>query len=129
MINSDYSPYQHGSFYEIFMCRAFKTHDNSKSGMHGSTMENFMRVENGDNSWVKYHGSFNKQLAQIQKYMNNALDKYVKMKKFPEPAIRILSTYKSDVSRATSSEELMRVVYHTLELMQEVKKIPKKNNC
>lgn len=121
MINSDFSPYQHGSFYEIFMCRAFKTYDNSKSGMHGSTMENFMRVENGDNSWVKYHGSFEKQLVHLQKYMNNALDKYVKMKKLPEATIRMLSTYKAEVTRATSSEELMRIVYQTLELTQEVK--------
>lgn len=121
MINSEYSPYQHGSFYEIFMCRAFKTHDNSKPGMHGSTMENFMRVENGDNSWVKYHGSFSKQLAKLQQYMTKALDKYMQMKKLPASTIRILSTYKTDVANATSSEELMRIVYYTLDITQEVK--------
>lgn len=121
MINNEFSPYQHGSFYEIFMCRAFKTLDNSKPGMHGSTMENFMRVENGDNTWVKYHGSYEKQLSQIQKHMTRALDKYMLMTKLPAPTIRILSTYKTDVTNATSSEELMRIVYYTLDMTQEVK--------
>jgi hypothetical protein len=121
MDNENFSPYQHGSFYEIFMLRAFRSSDNSKPGMHGSTMEYLMRVENGDNSWVKYHGSLSKQLAKLQQYMTKALDKYMLMKKLPSPTIRILSTYKTDVANATYSEELMRIVYYTLDITQEVK--------
>ena len=103
------------------MCRASKTHDNSKPGMHGSIMENFIRVENGDNSWVKFHGSYEKQFSKLQKYMHKALDKYLLMKKLPNSSIMILKTYKFEIDNASSSADLMKIIYATLELTQEVK--------
>lgn len=81
--------------------------------MHGSIIENLARVENGDNSWVKFHGSHEKQLAQIQKYMHKALDKYLLMKKLPETTINTLRTLKSEIDRASSYKDIMRIVYNT----------------
>jgi len=121
MNNQNIEAYKNGSFYEIFMLRAFRASDNSKPGMHSSAIENLVRVENGDDSWVKYHGSYEKQFAQLQKYMHKALDKYLLMKQLPESSIKILKTFKHEIDRADSSNDLMRIIHNTLELTQEIK--------
>ena len=113
--------YKKGSYYEIFVHRANKTSDTSKSGMHGSIMQNLIRVENGDTSFVKFHGSYEKQFEKIKTYMNKAMDKYLKMKKIPAENLSRIQILKNQIDRASSSDNLMAIIHETIELTQCVK--------
>jgi len=65
-MSNDIEAYKYGSFYEIFIHRAFKNSDTSKLGFHDSVIQNLIRVENGDTFFVKWHGSFEKQFDKAK---------------------------------------------------------------
>jgi hypothetical protein len=113
--------YKDGMTYEIFMHRAFKSSDTSKPGMHCSIIQNLVRVEDGDTSFVKWHGSFEKQLEKIKYYMHKAMDKYLKMKKIPAENLDRLDILNSKIDRAYSSDDLISIIRETIELTQCVK--------
>jgi hypothetical protein len=113
--------YKKGIDYEIFVQRANRVYDNSKPGMHGSIMQNLIRVENGDTSFVKFHGSYEKQFEKIKTYMNKAMDKYLKMKKIPAENLNRIQVLKTQIDRASSSDSLMNIIHETIELTQCVK--------
>lgn len=113
--------YKDGTTYEIFMLRAFKSSDNSKSGMHCSIIQNLVQIESGDTSFIKWHGSFEKQLEKIKYYMHKAMDKYLKMKKIPSENLDRLDILNFKIDRAHSSEDLMSIIRETIELTQCVK--------
>jgi hypothetical protein len=106
---------------KFFIHRANKNPDTSKPGTHGATIENLIRVEKGDTSWVKYHGSYEKQLEKIKLYMHKAMDKYLKMKKIPSENRKRLEALKYFIDRAYSSDDLMNIIYESIELTQGVK--------
>ena len=113
--------YKKSSDYEIFIHRANKNSDTSRPGTHGSIIENFIRVENGDTSWVKYHGSFEKQLQKLNIYMHKAMGKYLKMKKIPHENLERLDALNAEIDRAYSSTQLMAIIHESIELTQYVK--------
>jgi hypothetical protein len=118
---TDIKAYKDGMTYEIFMQRAFQSSDNSKPGMHCSTIQNFIRVESGDKTWVREHGSLEQQLAKIKIYMHKAMDKYLKMKKIPAANLDRLDFLNIQIDRAYSSDDLMSIILETIELTQCVK--------
>ena len=118
---TDIEAYKKGSTYEIFMHRAFKTSDTSKPGMHGSVIQNLIRVENGDTSFVKWHGSFEKQFEKTKKYMHKAMDKYLKIKKIPPENLDNLDFLKSQIDRAYSSDDLMGIIRESIRLTHCIK--------
>ena len=112
--------YKKGSNYEIFMHRAFRTSDNSKPGMHGSIIQNLIQIECGDTSFLKWHGTFDKQLEKIKYYMHKGMDKYLSMKKIPPTNIDALKMLKQRIDPARSSDQLMEVIDRSIELTQMV---------
>ena len=118
---NDIEAYKHGSFYEIFIHRAFKNSDTSKPGFHGSVIQNLIRVENGDTSFVKWHGSLEKQYEKAKTYMHKAMDKYLKMKKIPPENLKRLEILKHKIDSAYSSDDLMTIIYESNDLTQIVK--------
>lgn len=116
MDRSSIESYKKGSNYEIFMHRAFRTSDNSKPGMHGSMIQNLILVENGDTSFVKWHGTFEKQLENIKYYMHKAMDKYLAMKKIPPNNLEALKILKQGIDKAYSSDQLMEIINQSIEL-------------
>lgn len=117
-IDSSYS-YRQGFDYEIFMRRAFQTSNTSKPGMHGSAMQNLIDAENGQ-IVLKQLGSFEKQLIQVKKYMQTALDKYLKMN-LPSDTLEMFKKMKVQVDAAISTSDLIKVIGMTIELTQSVK--------
>lgn len=118
---SNIEAYKHGSFYEIFMHKAFRTKDSTKPGMHGSAMQNLIEAENGEAILIDFLGSFEKQFRQVKKYMQGAIDKYLLIKKIPKENIETLQILKAAIDRAHSSDDLMKIVYETLDLTQSIK--------
>jgi len=113
--------YKNGMSYETFMRRAFRTSDNLEHGMHCSIIENLVRVESGDTSFVDWHGSKTKQLSDAKQFMNHAMERYLKMTNIaPENLIR-LKKLAIQIDSARSSDDLMNIVNQTLELTQCVK--------
>ena len=110
--------YKQGSFYEIFMHRAFTTTNRTKPGMHGSAMQNLIDVEHGNSIMIDFLGDFDKQLTQVKKYMHKGMDKYLINKKLPEDKIFILNLLKQRIDISSSSKELMNIVNKTLEATQ-----------
>lgn len=119
-MESDIQDYIKGSEYEIFIHRAFRDYDTSKPGRHGSVIQNLIRIERGDKSFEKWHGSFAKQFGATQHYMCQAMDKYLQMKRIPRENIRRLEELRSEIDKATSSDNLMTIVKETIELTQAV---------
>ncbi len=120
-MTNDIEAYKNGSSYEIFIHRAHKNSDTSKPGFHGSVIQNLVRVENGDTSFVKWHGSLDKQVEKAKTYMHKAMDKYLKMKKIPLENLQRLQILKHKIDSANSSDELMTIVHESNELTQIVK--------
>lgn len=110
--------YRDGMAYEIFMHRAFKSSDNSRPGMHCSVIQNLVQIENGDTSFQKWHGSFEKQFEKTKVYMHKAMDRYLKMKKIPSDKLDRLYFLNSQIDKAYSSDDLMEIVRETIDLTQ-----------
>jgi hypothetical protein len=117
----DKNAFKNGSDYEIFMRRAFREHDYSKPGMHRSVMENLISVENGDTTFQKQHGSFEKQLLQTKIFMHQAIDKYIKMRTLSKETKESLTTLKNAIDLSHSSDELMSIIETTIDLTKSVK--------
>ena len=120
-MKSHIDSYKDGMTYEIFMHRAFRSSDNSKPGMHCSIIQNLVRVEQGDNSFVKWHGSFDKQFEKVKYYMHKAMDKYLKMKNIPPDNLNKIEMLNSKIDRANSTDDLLTIIDETIELTQAVK--------
>lgn len=120
-MKSDLENYKDGMSYEIFMRRAFRSHDNSKKGMHCSIIQNLVRVEQGDNSFVRWHGSFTRQFEDAKKYMHSAMDKFLKMKLIPVENLERLTILKSKIDRSANSRDLLIIIEEATELTQSVK--------
>lgn len=118
---TDIDDYKKGSDYETFMHRAFRKSDTSKPGMHGSMIQNLIRVENGDTSFVKWHGSFEKQFEKVKIYIHKAMDKYLKMKKIPPENLARLEVLNFKIDRVYSSDDIMSIIKETIVLTQCVK--------
>jgi hypothetical protein len=120
-MKSHIDSYKDGMTYEIFMHRAFRSSDTSKPGMHCSIIQNLVRVEQGDTSFEKWHGSFDKQFKKVKDYMHKAMDKYFKMKNIPPENLNKLEMLNSKIDRANSTDDLFSIIDETIELTHSVK--------
>ncbi len=114
--------YKEGSFYEIFMHRAFNTTDRTKPGMHGSAMQNLINVENGNTTMIDFLGNFDKQLNQVKKFMHKGMDKYLTNNKLSVENKYTLRTLKQGIDHSDTSLELMNIVYKTLDITRSLLK-------
>lgn len=110
-----------GSDYETFIHRANRKYDTSKPGTHSATIENLIRAENDETRWKKYHGTYEKQLEKTKTYMHKAMAKYLKMKKIPAENRERIMELDYFIDRAYSSDDLMNIIWETIELTQCVK--------
>jgi hypothetical protein len=113
--------YIKGSMYEIFIHRANRKYDTSQPGTHCSVIQNLIRIENGDTSFVKWHGSFAKQLERTKTYMHKAMNKYLKMKKIPSDNLKRLEELNILIDRTNTTDDLMVIINESIELTQCVK--------
>lgn len=104
-----------GSFYAMFMERAYGVYDSQEPGMQASVMENLIVAENQRIYSVVQLVHFEKQLVQIKDYMEAAFDQYIANPKMSEEQKETLRGYKSEINWAVNSDELMDVVIKTID--------------
>ena len=107
--------------YEYFVRNAYlldfdKARNN---GGHQSHMRNLMWTERGD-SYAKHLGSYDKQLVPVKKYMNKALDLYMKWKLTAEEKEEF-KALKEALESAYSTDDLTKIVNKGIELTQRFK--------
>lgn len=103
-------------YYEMFIERAHDSYIQENPDMQASGMRNLIMGEKGIT--VSFVSAINveEQLSLIKRQMGNALVSYMAMPHVPGYIMDELSLYKDQVLRAVSSEELMKIVFDTLEL-------------
>ena len=114
--------YKQGSYYEIFMQRAFNTNDRTKPGLSCSYMQNLINAEAGDTTMIQFLGSFEKQMIQVKKYIHKAMYKYLTMKGLPGDNKASLSYLKQKIDHSTTTSELMDIINQSLELTRTLVK-------
>lgn len=115
----DSHAYVQGSSYEVFISRAHKKERHQVPGADGSYMKNLINTENGEDL-RRLVGSYEKQLEQIKKYMDKALDKYLKMKLTAEERA-IMEQLKIRLVHAGDSRSLMAIVDAGIDASQRFK--------
>lgn len=91
-----------------------------KNGADQCFMRNLMWAEVGSSN-VRHLGSFEKQIAQVKKYMDKALDKYLKLKLTADEKAQFLDL-KSQLIYANSSIALNSIVEKGLTLTQRFRR-------
>jgi len=108
--------------YEWFMRRAFGAHSvQTKPGVKNSYMQNLMWAEVGSAN-VKHLGSYDKQLVKIKKYIDKALEKYLKFKVTSEEKEQLLKI-KEDLLTTYTTKELMQLIDMGLKITERFKDI------
>ena len=75
--------YEESYLYENFMCKAFDNFDNNSNPiLHMSNLQKLIRIENGDETFKKYHGSYEKQMAKVKSNLQKAMQKCLPNKKY-----------------------------------------------
>lgn len=118
---TDIKDYIKGTSYEDFMNRAYRNRDNFKKGRSKSVITNLILVENGDTSFVKWHGSHKEQLKNLKIYMNTAIDKFMKMKKIPIENKRRIEEFRFYIDKEDTSDVLVGIINEIMKLTQDVK--------
>ena len=111
MIKNTYE--SEGSSYENFMARAFNDYDNSKTGMHCSCMKNLIDAENGSTILIDQIGSFAEQLSKVKKYMQDAIDKFIKRSNSVDKR-ELFTDAKFKIDQAQSTTELLQIIERVL---------------
>lgn len=107
-------------YYEMFMERAFGKYEPNIPGYHACMMKNLIVAEKGKIVSIEIVAHYEKQLTEIKKDMEEAFDSYMGKPNFPKELIDELKEYKNEVVWAVSSEELMGLVYRTIDLTVSV---------
>ncbi|MBC8004126.1 MAG: hypothetical protein H7X84_01520 [Verrucomicrobia bacterium] len=107
-------------YYEMFMERAYGMYEPNVPGYHACIMRNLITAEKGKIVSIEIVTHFEKQLTEIKKDMEDALDSYLAKPNFPKEIIDELKKYKSQVVWAVCSEELMEIVFKTIDLTVSV---------
>ncbi len=115
----DGEAYTKGLKYEFFIRRALKSKQDFSKGADVSYMRNLINTENGMDL-SRLVGSHEKQLEKIRKFMDKALDKYLKLKLTAEERL-ILERLKEELTYSFDSEALMAIVNEGLEATQRFK--------
>ncbi len=115
----DSNAYVQGSSYEVFICRAHKKERHQAKGADGSYMKNLIDTESGQDL-RRLVGSYEKQLEQIKKYMDKALDKYLKLKLTADERATI-GRLKMSLVHAGDSQSLMAIVEAGIDATQRFK--------
>ncbi|HET6559776.1 MAG TPA: hypothetical protein VFG54_20790 [Prolixibacteraceae bacterium] len=103
-------------YYEMFMERAYGKYEVNIPGRHFNIMKNLIFAEKGRVISVESVAHFEEQLIEIKKHMEDALVKYMGKPNVPTDIIDELKGYKDHVGWSVSSEELMHIVFKTIDL-------------
>lgn len=110
--------YKEAYKYELFMCKALDNYDpHSNQMLHMSNLQNLMRIENGDDSFKKYHGSFEKQMSTVKGYMLKAMTKYLSKKKITHEQRDVLTIQAQRIEYATNTDTLRSAIDIVLDVM------------
>lgn len=110
--------YVKASPYEVFICRAHNCDRGMRNGADLSFMRNLIDTEEGKG--FDFLPSYEKQMAAIKKYINKAIDKFLK-KKLNNEEKDILHQLKVQVGQANSSAILCEVVDQALQVTDRFK--------
>jgi len=111
----NFTPYQHGMFYENFMKRAFKGSKTTTQEMRGSTIENIYRLKeniSSDKDYDFYYDQFDK----VQEHIIKALNYYLSKQKMTEEQKFELRLQIIKIKKSMSPGDLMKIIYDCLEL-------------
>lgn len=103
-------------YYEMFMERAYGTYEANIPGYHANSMKKLMMAEKELAVSVESVAHFEEQLIEIKKHIENAIDNYMSKPNFPKDIIDELKGYKDQVVWVVSSDELMKIVFKTIDL-------------
>lgn len=103
-------------YYEMFMERAYGKYEVNIPGRHFNIMRNLIIAEKGKVISIESVAHFEEQLNEIKKHLEDALVKYMGKPNVPKHIIDELKGYKDQVFWAVSSEELMHIVFKTIDL-------------
>lgn len=115
----DSQAYSDGIKYEFFIRRALKSNQDFSKGADVSYMRNLINTEKGIDL-SRLVGSQEKQIEKIRKFMNKALDKYLKLKLTAEERL-ILERLREQLAHSFDSQALMAIVNEGLETTQRFK--------
>lgn len=103
---------KHGSSYEIFMHRAYGTHNPTKPEMQASVMLNLIMAEKTSQISEDLVTRYEDKLTLMKLYIGKAIDKYIDSPKITKSMAKTLTGYKADLLRAISTDEVMSIVYN-----------------
>jgi hypothetical protein len=115
-MNKDGDLSKHGSFYEVFMHRAYGTNKPTKPEMQASVMHNLIMAEKTSLISEDLVTRYEDQLILIKLYIGKAIDQYIERSKITKEIAAALIGYKTDLVWAFSTDEVMRIVYNIIRI-------------
>lgn len=103
------------------LCSGHRTHNNSKHGMHCSIIQNLVAAENGDTTFIDWHGTFQKQMSDAKNFMKIAMKKYQQMEEISIPNKNFLKDLSLLIDKANSISDLLAIIRQSNELTFRVK--------
>ncbi|MBC8004124.1 MAG: hypothetical protein H7X84_01510 [Verrucomicrobia bacterium] len=107
-------------YYDMFIERAYGTYEPDIPGCHAHKIEALIMAEKEKDVSVEFIADFEEQLIEIKRCMEEALDMYLAMTHVPKEIINELKHTQEQVVYAVSSDELMKIVYKTIDLTVSV---------
>lgn len=107
-------------YYEMFMERAFGRYELEKPVLQASGMRNLIMAEKGMVISLESVAHFEEQLIEIKKQIETAMDQYMGKPRVPQAVIDELKAYKDQVVWAVSSDELMKIVFNTIDVTANI---------
>ncbi|MBC8005845.1 MAG: hypothetical protein H7X84_10260 [Verrucomicrobia bacterium] len=107
-------------YYEMFMERAFGRYELPKPVLQASGMKNLIMAEKGIVISLDSMAHFEEQLIEIKKHIETAFDHYMCKPNVPKAIIEELKEYKDQVVWAVSSDELMKIVFKTIDITANI---------
>lgn len=103
-------------YYEMFMERAYGTYEANIPGYHAHNMRRLMMAEKELAVSVESVAHFEEQLIEIKKQIENAIDNYISKPHVPKDIVDELIGCKEQVVWVVNSDELMKIVFKTIDL-------------
>lgn len=107
-------------YYEMFMERAFGRYELEKPILQASGMKNLIMAEKGIVISLESVAHFEEQLIEIKKQIETAMDYYMSKPRVPQVVMDELKAYKDQVVWAVSSDELMKIVFKTIDITANI---------
>lgn len=107
-------------YFEIFMERANGKNEAFSVGFYTASMINLIVAEKGKVVSIETLIRFERQLIEIKGHIEEALEKYIAKPQMNSYTIDELKRCKEQVVWAISSDELMKIVFHTIDLTASI---------